>query len=89
LTSSLIDNNTATTTAPAVAAATPVPAPHHYLSIALLDFVNSYADWKVYLNPHCTVRDIIFRQIYIAESFDREAAIREILRMYIPMHLFK
>jgi hypothetical protein len=59
-------------------------AQQHHLSTALLDF-NSDAGWKTYLNPHCSLRDIFFRQIYIVESFDREAAIQEILKSYIPM----
>jgi hypothetical protein len=57
----------------------------HYLALALVDFVNSDAGWKVYLNPHCTQRDIFFKRLYIEEYFDRNTAIREILKFYIPM----
>ena len=48
---------------------------HHPLAISALDFINSDAGWKVYMTVHITQRDILFKRIYLLESFDRETAI--------------
>ena len=60
----------------------------HPLAIAALDFVNTDAGWKVYMTVHISQRDNLFRRVYILESFDREIAIQEILKSYIP-YLFE
>lgn len=54
---------------------------------ALLDFVGSGAgsSWMIYMGPHINQRNLLFKRVYVTETFDREIAIQEILRSYVPM----